>query len=316
MEQHSVPRNITGFQFRLVGDMTLKQFGYLATGAILAYLFFRAPLPGILTFPLAAFIGFLGVAFAFLPIQERPLDQWLAAFLKSVYSPTQFIWRKEPPVPEVLKRPQFLSKPHLPSSHVSHFEESKKKLDNYLKTLPARPSETLDKEESQVLTQTLSLFYEAKTPPRERLGQELVSLRQKLEEKPKEIPSKVKIVPPSLAPKVGLISFSRAPNIVCGLVKDGEGNLLSGILVMVKDQAGLTLRALKTNRLGQFAASTALPNGTYTLEIEDPRKRFQFDIIEINLKGEIFLPLEILAKGERELLRERLTKDLFGNREF
>jgi len=415
MEQHPVPRNITGFQFRLIGDMTVKQFGYLAVGAILAYLFFRAPFPGILRLPLAVATGFLGVAFAFIPIQERPLDQWLAAFIRSVYSPTQFVWGKMPELPEVLKRPQLASTPRLPSSHVSHFEESKKKLEDYLKTLPTSPSASLDKEENQVLTQTLSLFYESKkTPPsplppeepyvplpplgkplekekplaplpkkkvevappqkekeevlsppsgfektlealriqladqkisrerfleiqsqltsllkeKERLGQELISLRKRFETRPKEAPvtpttylkeeqqPTVKIISPTLAPKVGLLSISQVPNVVCGIIIDGLGNLLPGILVTVKNQTGLTLRALKTNRLGQFASSTPLPNGTYTIEVEDPKRRFQFDIIEVTLRGDIFSPLEILAKGERELTRERLTKDLFGTQEF
>ncbi|EKD47460.1 MAG: hypothetical protein ACD_66C00049G0001, partial [uncultured bacterium] len=28
MEQHPVPQNVTGFQFKLIGDITLKQFAY------------------------------------------------------------------------------------------------------------------------------------------------------------------------------------------------------------------------------------------------------------------------------------------------
>ncbi|KKR52786.1 MAG: hypothetical protein UT88_C0021G0001, partial [Candidatus Woesebacteria bacterium GW2011_GWD2_40_19] len=32
MEQHPIPQNISSYQFRLVGDMTLKQFFQLAGG--------------------------------------------------------------------------------------------------------------------------------------------------------------------------------------------------------------------------------------------------------------------------------------------
>jgi hypothetical protein len=34
---------------------------------------------------------------------------------------------------------------------------------------------------------------------------------------------------------------------------------------------------------------------------------------QIILSGKIFLPVEIIAKGEKELLREKLTKDIFGS---
>ena len=61
-EQHAVPQDITGFQFKLVGDMTLKQFGELAFGVIMAYLFYASSWHPILKWPLTLFFGFFGVA--------------------------------------------------------------------------------------------------------------------------------------------------------------------------------------------------------------------------------------------------------------
>ena len=43
MQQHPVPQNVTQYQFRLVGDMTLKQFLELAGGMLLAYLIYAPP---------------------------------------------------------------------------------------------------------------------------------------------------------------------------------------------------------------------------------------------------------------------------------
>ena len=40
MDAHPIPQNVTSFQFKLVGEMTLKQFLYLATGMVIAYIFF------------------------------------------------------------------------------------------------------------------------------------------------------------------------------------------------------------------------------------------------------------------------------------
>jgi len=97
MEQHPVPQNVTTFQFRLIGDMTLKQFGYLCAGAILAFIAYKLPLPFIITWPLTGAFAFLGIGFAFIPIEERPMDVWVFSFFKSIYNPTQYIWSHEAP---------------------------------------------------------------------------------------------------------------------------------------------------------------------------------------------------------------------------
>ena len=92
MEQHPVPQNVTTFQFRLIGDMTLKQFGYLIGGAIAAYIIFKLPLPFFFTWPLTVCTAVLGFGLAFVPIEERPMDVWVLSFIKNMYSPTQYIW--------------------------------------------------------------------------------------------------------------------------------------------------------------------------------------------------------------------------------
>lgn len=96
MDTHPIPQDVTSFQFKLVGDMTLKQFLYLAAGSGIAYLLFvfLAHDYPLATWPLIIISALLGVAFAFLPIGSRPLDHWLAAFLKAIYSPTKRIWKK------------------------------------------------------------------------------------------------------------------------------------------------------------------------------------------------------------------------------
>jgi hypothetical protein len=124
----------------------------------------------------------------------------------------------------------------------------------------------------------------------------------------------VRIITPDRAVKVGLPRLTTFPNIVTGIVKDGDQNLLPGVLITVKDKEGVPLRALKTNRLGQFAASTPLPNGTYFIEIEDPRLRYTFDRAQITLNGTIVPALEIFAKSQKEITRARLEKELFGDK--
>lgn len=92
-EQHPVPQQISSYQFRLVGDMTLKQFFQVAGGAVIGLLLYASPLPGIFKWPLIAIAVIFGAAFAFLPLQERPLEQWMAAFVRAIYGPTIFVWQ-------------------------------------------------------------------------------------------------------------------------------------------------------------------------------------------------------------------------------
>ncbi|MEK7129584.1 MAG: carboxypeptidase-like regulatory domain-containing protein, partial [Patescibacteria group bacterium] len=160
------------------------------------------------------------------------------------------------------------------------------------------------------------------------MEQELVRLRQQVSRQPQTaFPLRqatmatpvavsqptVRIISPEAAVRAGLPRLTTFPNVVTGIIKDHNRELLSGVLVTVRDKEGIPLRALKTNKVGQFAASTPLPNGTYVVEIEDPRARFVFDRAQITVNGGILPPLEITAKSQKELTREKLTKEIFGN---
>lgn len=100
MEQHPIPQQISSYQFKLVGDMTLKQFFQVAGGVIVSLIFYSTPLHPIIKWPIILFSAGLGAAMAFLPFEERPLERWIIAFFRSIYSPTLFTWKKteKPPV--------------------------------------------------------------------------------------------------------------------------------------------------------------------------------------------------------------------------
>lgn len=100
MEQHPIPQQISSYQFKLVGDMTLKQFFQVAGGVVVSFIIYSAPLYAIIKWPLVLLSAGLGAALAFLPFQERPLERWIFAFFRSIYSPTLYFWRKteKPPV--------------------------------------------------------------------------------------------------------------------------------------------------------------------------------------------------------------------------
>lgn len=106
MIEHPIPQNVTSYQFHLVGDMTLKQFLELAAGIVLAWVIWQVGLPTFLKVPLAALSALLGFGLAFLPVDDRPLDQWLFSFFKSIYGPTILFWKKSPGEDFLLFKPK------------------------------------------------------------------------------------------------------------------------------------------------------------------------------------------------------------------
>ena len=158
MQQHSIPQNVTQYQFRLVGDMTLKQFLELAGGGLLAYLFFASNLIFFIKWPLVILSILLGAGLAFFPVEDRPLDQWIINFLKAIYAPTRFIWQKTNKIPRLflfeahspdivntitktIKAPT-LSSPTAKLSDLSETEFTKiSSLDSLFKSLPPSPRE-------------------------------------------------------------------------------------------------------------------------------------------------------------------------------
>lgn len=413
MEQHPVPQNVTTFQFRLIGDMTMKQFGYLAGGAILAYISFKLPLPFFFTWPLTVLFALTGIGFAFVPIEERPMDVWVLSFLKSVYNPTQFVWHRLQPTPtEVASRPTS-EVTQVPSSQTSSTQQPASPIaatvrnfytpqpmaqktspwswlfswmdklfptqkpknqtgngvvfqtiqanptpatkppttvaSNGITQQPIKKDDTITpvppKELTDLQTKIDAMQIEINTKAqaelrvlelqkqmtdmltqKQEMEQELMKLKTQQNKPQQPVITRpagiitpttikgptVKIIPPEAATRAGLPRLTTFTNVVTGIVKDNQGGLLPGVLVTVRDKDGIPLRALKTNKLGQFAASTQLPNGIYVIEIEDPRSRFTFDRAQVTLNGTVVPAIEIVAKSKRELDREMLAKQIFG----
>src|SRR6266704_537281 len=79
--------------------MTVKQFAYVATGVILAVIIYYLPIPGPFSFVtkliLIPLFGGSGFAIAFLPVEGRPVDFMLGNLLRALFSPNQYIYRRE-----------------------------------------------------------------------------------------------------------------------------------------------------------------------------------------------------------------------------
>jgi hypothetical protein len=79
---------------KLFGNLTLKQFIYLAGGGGLAYLSFRF-IPGFLAIIIGAALALFGVALAFYKMNDRPFILTLEAMFKYIIKPRLYLWKKK-----------------------------------------------------------------------------------------------------------------------------------------------------------------------------------------------------------------------------
>ncbi len=290
MEAHPIPQNVTAFEFRLVGDMTLKQFLYLSAGLGTSYLIFVFLLPtlGFAAGPLIVIFAVLGVAFAFMPIADRPLDYWLKAFLKAVYSPTQLSWSKNKHSWQ--EEALFSKRGIIISQVIASLEAStlpvitKITLPSSTTTsTPARPTPATRGEQASFIPSATPMVapVPVSVPPVAPVSQSVTKAEP------------VKVVPVSKV-RTSQLVLTTSPNVINGVVTDSVGNYLEGVVVIIYDKTGLPVRALKTNKLGQFSGATPLPNGTYLIELE--KESLVFDKMQINLKGAVLPSITIAAK--------------------
>lgn len=342
--EHPVPQNITSFEFHLVGDMTIRQFGYLAAGCTIAYIIFAVffTTNPYLSVPAIAFFSLTGAAFAFLPLSDRPLDHWVRAFFQAVYSPTQGSWSLPSKTTITTADPIF-----------------KNRLQLYLSTLVATTPQTAElltkgwgikSDSSSDVQATVVMASNASTaiPTANELNklvamatdiqglkgkiseterqisqlentsnptntlsgqqyQQIIGNLQNLLKQTEEIYQKTSknavpeqitntvVATPIAKPMERLPMLTSSPNVVNGIVTDTAGNLLEGVIIIVHNKDGIPVRALKTNKLGQFTGATPLPDGDYSIIFE--KDSWVFNAISLNLIGEVLPAVKVYPKG-------------------
>jgi hypothetical protein len=360
MDNHPIPQDVTGFQFKLVGSMTVKQFVYVASGVLISVVIYYLPLNMFIKYPLIFVLVLLGLAIAFLPLEGRPMDLMAGNFLKALLKPNQFFYKKSggklpfsdldlKALPTVSKNaPAVSEQKHIPT----HNEEREARLKTLLSTID-EPKTSMDQQENAFLstlfttnkpTSSLPSTHTAPLPlriqsqptvtpslhqsqphtqapiiPAQNVPKQTISVTQPVHPQT-NVPGSITVqapvsspythVPPATQTKVSQTKTQLPdfPNLIMGTVKDSRGNILSGILVEVKNNDGESVRAFKTNALGQFASATQLPNGTYTIGFEDPKGLHTFSAVQVNITGTILPLLEVTSIDAREELR----KSLFG----
>lgn len=101
-QQHPVPQNVMEVEFKLIGDLTIRQFTYLLVFGGLIFLTLNLPLPVIFKYPLAIVEFFMGIGFAFLPVNDVPMDKWVANYIAAITKPRIRVWKHTSNLPYFL----------------------------------------------------------------------------------------------------------------------------------------------------------------------------------------------------------------------
>lgn len=322
IQQHPIPQNVTQYQFRLVGDMTLKQFLELAGGIVAAVIIYAFPLPVFFKWPLMFIAAAIGAGMAFLPIEGRPMSQWIVAFIRSIYQPTIYTWKKSTPadvgtpVSTTTPTPDLSVTKLAKAPEPSHITINRTTPTQGISAIPgsmapppptsSTPGDTTPppQEETKPLEGVRIPQTIFSTKPQ---GPLQVDKQTPLTSTPAPItPESSQPIaqpaghqtpqtPTTPAPKPSLLPIPhppQTPNTIVGMTLTPGGSILdSAIVEIIKDKN--TVRATKSNKLGQFLFAKALEDGLYQITAE--KQGYTFPTYSLNLTGQIVQPIELKA---------------------
>lgn len=281
--------------------MTLAQFLKAAGGIVLAIIINATGVVFFVRWPLMLVSGLGGLALAFVPFEDRPLETWVKAFIKSIYAPTIYIYKKH----NDFVLPEF--QPKYDQEEPKEEEETKdeSKIAEFISTLPSvkkeiklKLEETEEKPGKEVKEPII-----AKDKVKDEIkADEVVETTTEKEtdwrtEEANLNLKKERLIATGEAHfgEIPMPNIPDIPNVVVGMVTDSQGKIIEGAIIEIQDVNGNPARVLKTNQLGQFRTSTQLSNGKYLMVTE--KEGFDFDRVDINLSGQIVEPIKIEAKG-------------------
>lgn len=304
MEQHAIPQQISSYEFKLVGDMTLKQFLKAAVGIVLAIMINSTKLIVLVKWPLMLFLAGGGLALAFIPFEDRPLEVWVFSFLKAIYSPTIYIYRRK------------ANKNWLDLDLTKNINQNE---DDIVMTGGRLKSNLWGNK----LKDAIGVFGVKKGGNKEEINIELEAKPEvkkiMVEEKPimkvgsaenVEVKSedwkdqkanlnlkteKLGATGKAIFGSIPMPDIPEIPNVIVGMATNMEGEIIDGVIIEVQDEQGNPSRVLKTNSLGQFKITTPLANGRYLIIAE--KDGYNFDRVNIDLNEQIVQPIRIISNN-------------------
>lgn len=309
MEQHPIPQQISSYEFKLVGDMTLKQFFKAAAGIILAIIINATKLIILVKWPLMLLFAGGGLLLAFVPFEDRPLETWITAFLKSIYSPTIYTYKKRASrnwldiESQVKVDADEVDKPienkNQMVGNLVDKENRLKALTNMIKVSGIKGEKVIQKTQDQPIQteqiQTKSTINETTAVPKNENGP-VVTNGVDWREKKVDLNLKTEKLGATGTANFGAIPMPdrpEIPNVIVGMATSIDGKIIDGVIVEIQDKYGNPARVIKTNSLGQFKISTPLANGRYLIIAE--KEGYSFDRVNVDLNSQIVEPIRIIA---------------------
>lgn len=288
--------------------MTLKQFFKAGAGIGIALLINTTKMYGLIRWPIMIGVASTGLAFAFMPFRDRPLEYWITAFFKAIFVPTIYLYQrgKKDDSLEVKLVDKTIAKKkdteEVMDGKVRLINE-KGKIKDFINSLPSvklsikiKESPTADK-----IAKDRAAKKGVGDVPEDV---ELIDI----DGKPTEIKvddwrdkkanlglktEKLGATGQAVFGQIPMPDIPDVPNLIVGMATDKTGKIIEGVIVEIQDEHGNPTRVLKTNQLGQFKIASPLQNGKYLLIAE--KAGHNFDRINLELTGKIVKPIKIIS---------------------
>lgn len=302
-------------------------------GVVAAFLFYQLSLPAFIKLPVSITFALMGAAAAFVPIEGRPLEQWIINFFNALYKPTKFFWRREAGIPDAFTyEPKDVG--DLGAEPIDLGPVRKERVQEFLRSMNQTHLEVdrFDYEEAMRVNQVLQTFDEVGGVVGDEAGAEQVQkpdlkvrvrkmqainggYQERVVFDAAQDQSQANHVDHAVGnlDQAELPAFNGSaqavgqnqdlpfpnkpdqPNKIVGMVLTPSNRLIMGARIEIKNERGETITAVKSNALGQFFVSQPLNNGAYYIKTQ--HKDYDFETMRLDLDGGVVDPLEIRSQN-------------------
>lgn len=156
--QHPIPQNFMDVEFKIIGDLTMRQFIYLVAFGGPAYLFYNLEMNPILKWPIVILLSLIAFVLVAVPIDDRGADEWIVNFIRAVYGVNQRVYKKRGEIPKAftMKTVEFVQAGVIATTSTSN----RRKVEEYIKGI----SKLEEKPDMEDFNFTARKFVETKTP--------------------------------------------------------------------------------------------------------------------------------------------------------
>jgi len=305
MEQHAIPQQISSYEFKLVGDMTLKQFLKAAVGIVLAIIINSTKLMILVKWPLILLFGGGGLVLAFVPFEDRSLESWIISFIKAIYSPTIFLYKRKTEKNwldlDLTKNINQNEEDIVMIKNVVKSNLIGNKIKDAIETIGVKDKKNID--EPKITTENRTEEKKNEVEVREVIT--VIKPDEKIETKAEDWrdqkvdlnlkTERLGATGKAVFGTIPMPDIPEIPNVVVGMATNMDGKIVDGVIVEIQDAQGNPSRVLKTNSLGQFKTTTPLANGRYLIIAE--KDGYNFDRVNIDLNNQIVQPVRIISNN-------------------